>query len=162
MALEDKMKKAPAEDDTPEGMTRLSDEDEMSLDIAVLLGKKLVDEGGAEVLQAAETSSDPGQVVGQFLMQLGSQLAEKMPPEVQLPPTIFLAKGGWLEQMSDFLQEEYDMPREIMDRAEIYVASTAQQMAQNNQAGGAPAPGGGPAETAAPVAAPPVMPGGMQ
>lgn len=132
---------------------QLSEDDERDLEMAVLLGKRLVDEGGAEVLEAAATSSDPGQVIGQFLMQLGSQMNEAMPPDGKLSPAIFLAEGGWLEQMSDFLQEEYDISREVADRAEIYVATSAQQMAQSQQAGAQQQP-------AAPQAEAPVLPAG--
>lgn len=153
MALEEKMagpaQQAPQEE-------RLSDEEEQDLEIAVLLGKKLVSEGGDEVLKAAQGSSDPAQVIGQFLVQLGSQLAEQLPDELKPSPRVFLAAGGWLEQMSDFIQDEYDIGRDVMDRAEVYVASTGQQMAQAQQrkaAGGAP-------QGAAPPAPP--MPGGMQ
>lgn len=147
MALEEKMMAAqqPQEE-------RLTDDEEQDLEIAVLLGKKLIDQGGAEVLSAAEGSSDPAQVIGQFLVQLGSQLAEQMPEELKPSPKVFLASGGWLEQMSDFIQDEYDISRDIMDRAEVYVASTGQQIAQAQQQQGA-----------APAGAPPApMPGGMQ
>ena len=37
------------------------------------------------------------------------------------------------KQISDYLQEQYEVPKKVMDAAEIYVASTAQQMAQNKQ-----------------------------
>lgn len=124
-------------------LTQLSEDDEKDLEMAVLLGKRLVDDGGAEVLNAAATSSDPGQVIGQFLMQLGSQMNENLPADAKLSPAIFLCEGGWLEQMSDFLQEEYDVSREDADRAEIYVATSAQQMAQSQQAGAQQAPAAG-------------------
>jgi len=138
------------EDQEQEG--RLTDEDEMDLEIAVLLGKRLLDDGGKEVILSASKSQDPGQVIGQFLLQLGSQLDEQMPEDSKLSPAIFLAKGGWLEQMSDFIQEEYDVPKKDMDRAEIYVASTAQQMAQKQQ---------GQAQPGQPATAPqPAMPAG--
>lgn len=130
MALEEEM----MEEEEVQGVEgeRVMDEDEeMSLEIAVLLGKHLIEDGdGASIIESAKKSSDPGQVIGQFLLQLGSQMAEQMPGDIELPPSIFLAKGGWLEQMSDFIEEEYDVSRKIMDRAEIYVATTGQQMAQ--------------------------------
>lgn len=152
MALEKQLAAEEAQQDE-----LLTDDEETDLEIAVLLGKKLIDQGGAEVINAAQGSSDPSQVIGQFLIQLGSQLVEQMPEELKPSPKVFLASGGWLEQMSDFLQEEYDISKEIMDRAEIYVASTAKQMAQTKQqqAAGQPA--------SAPQAAPPAMPmqGGM-
>lgn len=152
MALEKQLAAEEAQQDE-----LLTDDEETDLEIAVLLGKKLIDQGGAEVINAAQGSSDPSQVIGQFLIQLGSQLVEQMPEELKPSPKVFLASGGWLEQMSDFLQEEYDISKEIMDRAEIYVASTAKQMAQTKQQQAAGQPAG------APQAAPPAMPmqGGM-
>lgn len=67
-------------------------------------------------------------------MQMVSQMSEQLPEEVALDPSIFFAVGGWVEQISDYLQEEYDVPKEVMDRAEIYIGTAAQQMAQGQQA----------------------------
>lgn len=156
MALEEKLKEQPEEI-----KGNMTDDEEQDLEIAVLLGKKLIDGGGSEVITAAQKSSDPAQVIGQFLMQLGSQLVEKMPADMKPSPKIFLASGGWLEQMSDFLQEEYDVSREVADRAEIYVAQAAHGMAQAKQGAGAGAPTGDAAPAGAAPAAPAPMPGGM-
>lgn len=132
MALEDKMKEA-------EQTESLNEEEEADLRIMVNMAEDMIDEGGIDVIEQARGSSDPGQVIGQFLMQLGSQLGEQLPFEIS--PRIMLAKGGWLEQVSDYLQDEYDIPKKDMDRAEIYVASSAQSMSQGQQAAqqGAPA-----------------------
>ena len=111
----------------------LSDEEERDLQISVMLAENLIDEGGWQVIQQAEQSSDPAVVVGQFLLQLGAQLGESLPFEIS--PRIMLAKGGWLEQVSDYLQEEYGVPKQVMDRAEIFIASSAQAMAQQQQQG---------------------------
>lgn len=123
MALEDELL-----DDEQE---TLSDEEEKDLDIMVSMAENMIDDAGEDVIAQALQSKDPGVILGQFLMQLGSQLAEKLPFEVS--PRIMLAHGGWLEQISDYLQDEYDVPQKIMDRAEIFVASSAQQMAQGQQ-----------------------------
>lgn len=119
---------------------RLTDEEEKDLEIAVALAENLIDEGGYQVLQQAEKSKDPGTVIGQFLVQLGSQLGESLP--FAISPRIMLAQGGWVEQVSDYLQEEYDIPKQVMDRAEIFIGSSAQAMAQQQQ--GAPAQQGAP------------------
>lgn len=144
MALEKElMNEAPAEQG--------GDED-TDLEIGVLIAKHLLEDGGFDVIdKAVESSSDPGQVVGQFLMQLGTQMFENMPEGVTLSPKIMLARGGWLEQVSDFIQEQLGVKKEIMDKAEIYVASTAQQMAQSKQQQGDPnAPPVAPGASAAP------------
>lgn len=152
MALTDKLaQEAPDE-------TAGTEEEEKDLKIAVLMGQRLLDDGGFEVVQSAvKSSKDPGQVIGQFLMQMAQQMFESMPEDMQLSPTVLLAHGGWLEQISDYIQDEIKVKKDVMDKAEIYVASTAQQMAQAKQGmneDGVQAP-------AAPQVGPaaPVMPG---
>lgn len=149
MALEDTIaQQAPApqqameEQAAPEGQ-RLSDEEEDDLAIAVMLAENMIDDGGISIIQEALSgSSDPAQVIGQFLMQLMAQMSEQLPPEAQFSPKILFAVGGWVEQVSDYLQEQYDVPREVMDRAEIFIATQAQSMANGavqQQAQAAPA-----------------------
>lgn len=146
MALEDQMKgKGEEEQERQDGPESLTDEEEMDLDIMVNLAKIMIDEGGYKVIEQAEGSSDPGQVIGQFLVQLGSQIAEALPEEAKPSPRIMLAEGGWVEQISDYLQEEYDVARDVMDRAEMYIGGAAQSIAQGQQGGqqqpqGQPAP----------------------
>ena len=141
MALEDKVVEQ-------EDNSQLTDQEEDQLEIMVLLAENLIDEGGIQALDTAKQSKDPGQVIGQFLMQLGSQLGEQLPFEIS--PRIMLARGGWLEQVSDYLQDEYGFSKKDMDRAEIFVASSAQGMAQGQQAQLA-APQGAPAQEAMPL-----------
>lgn len=140
MALEEEV--VEQEDDG-----QLTDQEEDQLEVMVMLAENLIDEGGIQALDAAKQSKDPGQVIGQFLMQLGSQLGEQLPFEIS--PRIMLARGGWLEQVSDYLQDEYGFSKKDMDRAEIYVASSAQGMAQGQQT-----------QQAAPAQEAPVMPEG--
>lgn len=158
MALEDQLNSAPPEemeeeeqDPTEVTVDQLTDDEEDDLRIMINLGKNLIDDGGYEVVEAAEKSSDPGQVIGQFLMQMVSQIAENLPEEGKPSPRIFLCEGGWVEEMSDYLQDEYDVPEDIMDRAEIYIGTAAQAIAQGQQAPGGPA---APADPAAAAPAP--------
>lgn len=123
------------EDEVMEDENTLGDEEETDLEIMVHLAENMIDEGGSQVIEQAMSSKDPGVIIGQFLMQLGSQLGEKVPFDIS--PRIMLSRGGWLEQISDYLQDEYDVPQKIMDRAEIFVASSAQNMAQSQQGQGA-------------------------
>lgn len=127
MALEDEMTQAPQE----QGLT---DEQEADLSIAVNLAKDLIDQGGFDVIEQALATKDPGQIIGQFLMQMVSQMGEQLPQDVTLDPSIFFAVGGWIEQISDYLQEEYDVPKEVMDRAEIYIGTAAQEMSKGQAA----------------------------
>lgn len=124
MALEDELMES-------EDQETLGDEEEKDLDIMVSMAENMIDDSGSDIIEQAMSSKDPGVVIGQFLMQLGSQLGEQLPFEIS--PRIMLAEGGWLEQVSDYLQDEYDVPKKIMDRAEIFVASSAQQMSQSQQ-----------------------------
>lgn len=129
MALEDEVKQEDIQD------SRLSDAEEEDLEIAVLMAKRLIDNGGFDVIQqAVETSNDPGQVIGQFLMQMVTQMDEQFPPEAKLSKTIYFAHGGWIEQISDFLQEDYGVKKDVMDRAEMYIGAAASKMAQGEQA----------------------------
>lgn len=157
MANEDK------ENQTSGGLENLSDEEEADLNIAVMLSQKLIDEGGIGVIQeAVKGSKDPGQVIGQFLMQMVSQMNEQLPKEMALSPRIYFAEGGWIEQISDYLQDEYDIEQKVMDRAEMYIGGAAQQMAQGQagqaaqQQASAPQPG-----VPAPAGAPPIPQGAM-
>lgn len=132
MALEDMVNQQPAamQQQEPEEQPRLTPEEEDDLAIAVMLSQNIIDDAGIGVIdEALNSSNDPGVVIGQFLMQLVSQLAEQLPPEAQLSPRVFLAEDGWVEQISDYLQEQYDVPRDVMDKAEIFIASQSTSMA---------------------------------
>lgn len=130
------------EDQVQEDTQALSKDEKDDLRIAVGITQDLIDDGGWEVVERAiSTSKDPGQVVGQFLMQLAGELTKNLPQGVTLSPRIWLANDGVLEQVSDYLQEEYDVDSEVMDRAEMFVASAIQAQAQQEQQQ-APAVGG--------------------
>lgn len=126
MALEDQLQ----EQQSPQEMT---EDQEQDLTIAVNIAKNLIDDGGWDIIEQALESSDPGQIIGQFLMQLVAQMTENLPEGIDIDPAIYLAIGGWVEQISDYLQEEYDVSKEIMDRAEMYIGTASQQMAQGQQ-----------------------------
>ena len=123
MALDEQM--------AQQGPERLGKEEEDELRVMVNLAMNMIDEGGDQIIDQAMNSKDPGTIIGQFIMQLGSQLGEQLPFEIS--PRIMLAEGGWVEQISDYLQEQYDVPKKVMDRAEIFVGSSAQNMAQQQQ-----------------------------
>ena len=127
MALEDRLQ----EQQSPQEMT---EDQEQDLSIAVNICKNLIDDGGIEVIEQALQTPDPGQVIGQFLMQMVAQMTENLPNGVEIDPAIYLAVGGWVEQISDYLQEEYDVPKQVMDRAEIFIGTAANEMAAGAQA----------------------------
>lgn len=127
MAIEDKV----TERESGASEQELTKDEQDDLAIMLTLSKNLIDDGGYEVIEQAQNSKDPGVVIAQFLMQLSEQLAEQLPFEPSA--RILLAEDGWVEQISDFLQEDYNVPKKIMDRAEIYMATSAQQMGQAGQ-----------------------------
>ena len=148
MALEDRM----VEQESPEE-GKLTKDEQDDLAIMLTLSKNLIDDGGYEVIEQAQNSKDPGVVIGQFLMQLSEQLAEQLPFDPS--PRILLAPDGWVEKISDFIQEEYNVPKKVMDRAEIFIATSAQQMGQASQQQA-------PQQVMEAQAAPPMPQGGMQ
>jgi len=147
MAIKDKLE----QEDVQEGT--LSKEEKQHLSIMVNLAKNLIDDGGVEVINAAQKSRDPGQVIGQFLLQLGSQISEQLAGKVDISPKILLIEDGWVEQVSDYLQDEYGVSKDVMDRAEIYVGGMAQQQALAAEQNAA-----APAEAQQPVALPQAAP----
>lgn len=128
MAIKEKLTEQPEA-----SQEELTDSEEKDLSIMVNLAKNMIDDEGINVIKSAENSKDQGQVIGQFLLQLGSSLGEKLAGTVDISPRILLIEGGWVEQVSDYLQEEYGIPRTIMDRAEMYIGGMAQQMATSQQ-----------------------------
>lgn len=112
----------------------MTDEEEQDLRIAVTIAEDLIDQGGYDVIEQALKTKDPGTIIGQFIMQMVSQMAESMPEDVTLSPRIFFAYGGFIEQVSDYLQDEYDVPKDVMDRAERFIGAAAQEIANGQQA----------------------------
>lgn len=142
MAIEEQLNQdAPQPQEAPQQMDRLSEDEEKDLKIAVLLTERLLEDGGYDVIEkAVNTSKDPSQVIGQFLLQLIKKLDESMPNQAKLSKRIWLCKGGWLEQIMDQIIEEFGLDYAIADKAEVYVAHTAQQLAKAGNAEGGAAP----------------------
>lgn len=87
------------------------------LEIAFRMGVQLLNEGGLDMLRKAiNESTDPAVVIGQFLAQLMGQMAESLRDEVDLDPSVFLAKGGWLDMMLDYIETKLGYPEEFSDQ----------------------------------------------
>jgi hypothetical protein len=159
MALEDQVAPEEQTEQPQQGQApapeNLSDEEEKDLKIAVLLAERMLEDKGYDVIQKAlDTSKDPAQVIGQFMLTLIKKLDESMPNDAKLSKRIWLCKGGWLEQVMDMVIDEFQLDYSISDKAEVYVADTASKLAKAGSAqGGAPAP--------QPGEAPPVIPQGV-
>lgn len=128
--------------------------EEMDLQIAVALGKRLMkDAGGLKAVeQAIAGSGDPAQAVSKFLVQLITQIKEAVASEgVELSPRIVLANNGWVTQMLDSMEQELGLPPEFSDEVFNDVIETFKALA----ASGGQAPQGQPAAPAS--AGPPMM-----
>lgn len=152
MASLDKMKKAPAE----EGPPALGDKDAGDMRSMVMLGVDLMEQGGNDAIEKALTSSqDPTQVVGHVLAQVLMSLAETGGREMDVDPRIFLAKGGWLEAMLDYIEVRFGLPKEFSDEAWMAVVEMIKAQTQAGaqpQQPQAPAPeAGGMAMTGQPM-----------
>jgi hypothetical protein len=111
----------------------VSDED---IELAVRMGVQMMNEGqGLKVVKdAINQSQDPGQVIGQFLAQIMAQMAEKLQKEFQIDPKIFLAKGGWLEHMLDYLEKKLGYPSDFSDKVYNEVVEVIKAAAQGPDA----------------------------
>lgn len=125
------------------------------VELAFRMGVKLMSEGkGLETIEAAlNESQDPAQVIGQFLAQIMGVLAERLQQEMQIDPRVFLAKGGWLELMLNYIEKKLGYPEEFSDQIFMQTVEVIKAAAQNPQQAqqgqpapqpqqGAPAPGG--------------------
>lgn len=96
----------------------MSNEEELDLEIAVKLSEKMLMEGGGikVIADALRTSQSPSQVVGQFFAQMFAQMQESFPQGMEISPNVWLAKGGVLEQLLDFLETKLGLPKDFSDK----------------------------------------------
>lgn len=117
----------------PEG-NELSREEELDLKLAVKTAEKLMMEGGLEAIETSlKESQDPAKVVGQFLSQLILQMHEQFPEDINVSPRIYLAEGGVLEQLLDFLEVKLKLPKEFSDQVFADVVEIFKAGAQGSQ-----------------------------
>lgn len=111
----------------------LNKEEKLDLEIAVAMAKKLISEGkGMDVIKSAvQGSQDPSSVIGQFFAQMFAQMQESFPAELEVSPRIYLAKGGVLEQLLDFIEEELGLPPEFSDQVFGATVETIKAAAQD-------------------------------
>lgn len=120
------------------------------VEILVRAGIKLLSQGGIQVIaEAINTSSDPAQVIGQFMAQLIMKMGEEMVEQLRIDPRAFLAKGGFLEELLNYIEEQLGLDPSFSDKvysetAEVVKAALMQPEQQAPQAlDAAPAPSGG-------------------
>lgn len=129
---------APTQAKTPSGKEQV--------ELAVRMTIKLLEEGGGidVIADALKQSRDPAQVIGQFLAQVVGQLAEKLEQEFGIDPRIFLAKGGWLDNVLDYIEQRLELPKEFSDQVYGNVLETIKAAAMGGEVPEqAPQPQGG-------------------
>lgn len=111
-------------------------------EIAVRMTIQMLSEGGLQVIEdAINKSQDPAVVIGQFLSQLMVALSDQLGQQVNLDPRVFLAKGGWLDEILDYIEKKLGYPEEFSDQVyaqvvETIKAAAMQPPAPNNVMGG--------------------------
>lgn len=143
-----KSKEAPNKDDI------LTDKDAKDQRMLVQMGVDILEQGKAiQTIKAAlESSEDPAQVVGQVMSQTLMALAEQSVQEMGVNPKIFLAKGGWLNDMLDYLEGKLGLPADFSEEVWYSVVETVKAAVQAAQKGGqAPQPGPGPGQQEQPM-----------
>jgi hypothetical protein len=112
------------------------------VELAFRLAVKLLNEGGGlkVIADSIQQSQDPAQVIGKFLAQLMGQLAEKLRDEAGIDPGIFIAKGGFLEHILDYIEQKLGYPSDFSDKiyAEVLdtIKAAAMQPTNPNQVSG--------------------------
>lgn len=101
---------------------RVSGED---TEIAVRMTIQMLSEGGLQVIEdAINKSEDPALVIGQFLAQLMVVLGDQLGQQINLDPRVFLAKGGWLDEILDYIEKKLGYPEEFSDQVYAQVVET--------------------------------------
>lgn len=86
-------------------------------ELAVRMAIKMLNNGGLEQLSnAINQSQDPAQAVGAFLTQLMGSLAEKLRDEANVDPGVFLAKGGFLDAILNYIEDKLGYPEDFSDQ----------------------------------------------
>lgn len=128
---------------------------EEDIEIATRLGIQLLMEGGGmqQIETAIRQSQEPAQFLGQFLAQLIAQLAEQLQGQVDLDPRAFLSKGGFLENILNFIEDQLGLPAEFSDQVWMEVVEVIKAAANNPNDIRPAAPGAPPAQQASPMPA---------
>lgn len=91
--------------------------DDRDVEIAFRMAVQLLNEGGMDVIkQAINQSQDPAQVIGQMLAQIMATLAQKLQEQIEIDPSIFLAQGGWLDLVLDYIEKKLGYPSNFSDQ----------------------------------------------
>lgn len=140
--------------------------DEEQVELVTRLAVKMLKEGGGldTLKRALDTSQDPAQVTGQFLVQLIAALAEELSKQIDLDPRIFLAQGGFLDHILDYIEQQLSLPAEFSDEVRGECLEMIRALAQGEKKPGGQQAGpaqGGPPPQAGPAPGGPPQAGGL-
>lgn len=127
-----KQKEAP-----PKDKDILTDKDAEDQQMLVKMGVDILEQGqGIQLIQTAlQGSQDPAQVVGQVMSQVLMALAEQTTQELGVNPKVFLAKGGWLNDMLDYLETKLGLAPDFSEEVWYAVVETVKAAVKSAQAG---------------------------
>lgn len=108
--------------------------DEEFAEYVFLLGVDMMEEGGLDVLRkAVQQSSDPILVISQFLVQLVGQLSEVLSEEANFDPRVMLARGGFVDNITDYIVEKLNLEEEAIGMIEQEVMEMIKGLAQGEK-----------------------------
>lgn len=163
----DEAQEGPQDEESEKGVSDLTEDEELDLELAVKTAVKLMGEGGAmdQVEKAIKSSQDPAAVLGPFFATLFGKMQESFPPDLDVSPRVYLCKGGVLEQILDYMEQKFGLPPEFSDNVFASTIETIKAAAQGEKRKMSPpapgAPGGAP-QPAPPQGGPPPQGGGLQ
>lgn len=141
----------PQEEQAPQGKQNSVNKDDV--EIVTRLGIQLLSKGGAmkQIQEALQSSKDPAQVIGTFIAQMMAQILEQVSSEVDIDPRAFLANGGFLDTILNYIEKKLGLPEEFSDQIYNQVLEVIKAAATNPQQAGAGQPQqGAPASQTAP------------
>lgn len=102
-------------------------------ELATRMGIKMLKEGGGlkVIADGINSSKDPAQVIGAFLAQMMGQLAEKLKADANVDPGVFLAQGGFLDAILNYIEDQLGYPEEFSDQIYSAVLETIKAAAQS-------------------------------
>lgn len=104
------------------------------VEIITRLGIKLLANGGLDQIKAAlKQSDDPAQVIGTFIAQMMAKILEEVSSQIDIDPRAFLANGGFLDAILDYIETKLGYPEEFSDQIYQQVVETIKAAATNGQ-----------------------------
>lgn len=118
-----------ATEETEEGTTEYRAVD---VKVATNIVLEALDQGGLQVIRdAINQSEDPAMVIGQLLAQIFGQVAESAEQEYNIPPGVFVAEGGVLDHVLNYIESELGYPEEFSDEIYAQVMETIKAAASS-------------------------------